>query len=501
VSTRSIRFGALVAASSVLAACAVGPDFRRPEPPADAGYAAEPLPAKTASAPVAGGAEQRFVYGRDIPGQWWQVYRSNALDQLIREALADSPSLEAAQAALRVSQENLRAATAVLYPSVDAKLSASRQKISGASQNQPNARVPEFSLYNASVSVSYQIDAAGGARRELERLEAQIDYQHYQIAAAYLTLTSNIVTTAVSEASLRAQIGATRDIVDAQQHSLAVLEKQLALGAISRVQVLAQRAQLAQTRAALPPLEKALARTRNALATLVGKTPAAARLPRFELAGLELPQELPVSLPSELVRQRPDIQAAEALLHQASAQVGVATAAEYPQITLSATYGTVANKAGDLFGADNMIWNAGAGLLQPIFHGGALKAQQRAAVAAYERTFAQYRQTVLGAFQNVADALGALESDAQSLQAQSEAEAAARASYELARSQFELGATSYLALLNAEQQYQRSRIGLVQAQAARYADTAALFQALGGGWWQDAAALAPNSDTAGSRNP
>ena len=325
--------------------------------------------------------------------------------------------------------------------------------------------------------------------------------QRYQIAATYLTLTSNIVTTAVSEASLRAQIGATRDIIDAQQRSLDVVEKQLALGAISRAEVLAQRAQLAQTRAALPPLEKALAQTRNALPPLVGKTPASAELPQFELAGLELPHELPVSLPSDLARQRPDIQAAEALLHQAGAQVGVATAAEYPQLTLSASYGTIATATGDLFGANSMIWNAGAGLLQPIFHGGALKAQQRAAVAAYDRALAQYRQTVLGAFQNVADALGALENDAQALTAQAEAEAAARASYELARSQFELGATSTLTLLNAEQQFQRSRIGLVQAQAARYADTAALFQALGGGWWHDAAALAPNSDTAGSRNP
>ena len=500
MSLRLIRTGVLIAASTALAACAVGPDYRRPETAEGSGYTAGALPTKTASAPVAGGAEQRFVYGREIPAEWWQVYRSPALDRLIRAALADSPSLEAAQAALRVSEENLRAATSVLYPSVDAKAGVTRQRISGAPQNQPNARIPVFNLYNASVNVSYQIDAAGGARRELERLEAQIDYQRYQIAAAYLTLTSNIVTTAVSEASLRAQIDATRDIVDAQRRSLEVLEKQLALGAISRVQVLSERAQLAQTRAALPPLEKALAQTRNALATLIGKTPATAQLPQFELSKLELPHELPVSLPSELVRQRPDIQAAEALLHQASAQIGVATAAEYPQINLSASYGTVANKAGDLFGADNMIWSVGAGLLQPIFHGGALQAQKRAAIAAYDRTLAQYRQTVLGAFQNVADALSALESDAQSLKAQAEAEAAARASYELARSQFELGATSYLALLNAEQQYQRSRIGLVQARAARYADTAALFQALGGGWWHAAAARAPKSDTVGSRN-
>ena len=501
MSLHPIRLGALILACTGLAACVVGPDYQRPEPPAEAGYAATPLPAQTASAPVAGGSEQRFVYAREIPAQWWQLYRSPALDRLIRTALADSPSLEAAQAALRVSQENLRAATAVLYPSVDAKLSASRQKISGASQDEPQISIPAFNLYNASVSVSYALDVAGGARRELESLEAQIDYQRYQIAATYLTLTSNIVTSAVSEASLRAQIGATRDIIDAERSALEVVEKQLALGAVSSAEVLAQRAQLAQTRATLPPLQKALAQTRNALATLIGKTPAAAGLPQFELAGLDLPQELPVSLPSALVRQRPDIQAAEALLRQASAQVGVAIAAEYPQFNLSAGYGTEATATGGLFGPNSTIWSVGAGLLQPIFHGGALKAQQRAAVAAYDQAAAQYRRTVLGAFQNVADALRALDSDAQALKAQAEAEAAARASLELARSQFELGAANYLVLLSAERQYQQTRLSLIGAQAARFADTAALFQALGGGWWHDAAAQAHESDTKGSRTP
>jgi len=500
VSVRSIRLGLLAAACAALAACAVGPDFRRPQPPAGSGYAAGPLPAQTASAPVAGGAEQQFLYGRDIPAEWWQLYRSPALDQLIRTALADSPSLEAAQAALRVSQENLRAATAVLYPKVDAQLGAQREKISGASQDEPQVSIPAFNLYNASVSVSYSLDVAGGARRELESLEAQIDYQRYQIAATYLTLTANIVTTAVSEASLRAQIGATRDIVDAEQRALALVEQQLALGAVSRAELLAQRAQLAQTRAALPPLEKALAQTRNALATLIGKTAATAQLPKFELAALELPRELPVSLPSALLHQRPDVQAAEALLHQASAQIGVATAAEYPQFNLSASYGSLATTTGTLFGSNSMVWNVGAGLLQPVFHGGALKAQERAAVAAYDQAQAQYRRTVLGAFQDVADALRALESDAQALAAQAEAAAAARASLELARQQFELGAVNYLVLLNADRQYQQARLSLIAAQAARLADTAALFQALGGGWWHDAAARAPKPDTAGSRN-
>ncbi len=471
----------------------MGPDFERPAPPAATRYTAAPLPERTESAPVAAGAAQRFVAGADIPAEWWHLYRSPALDRLIRAGLEHSPTLEAAQAALRVAQENLTAATSVLYPSVDAKLAATRQRTSGASFGQPQVPGNVFDLYNASVGVSYALDVAGGARRELEALEAQIDYQRFQIAAATLSLTSNIVTAAVSEASLRAQIAATRDIVGVEQSSLAVVEKQLALGAVSSAEVLAQRAQLAQTRATLPPLEKALAQTRNALATLVGETPASAELPELDLAALELPQDLPVSLPSALVRQRPDIQAAEALLREASAQIGVATAALYPQVTLSASYGSLATTTGSLFGANSTVWSLGAGLLQPLFHGGELEAKKRAAVAAYDQALAQYRQTVLGAFQSVADVLRALESDAQALREQAEAAEAARASLELARHQFQLGAVSYLVLLNAERQYQQARVGLVQAQAARYADTAALFQALGGGWWhaQAGAAAAP----------
>jgi NodT family efflux transporter outer membrane factor (OMF) lipoprotein len=463
----------------------VGPNFERPAPPADERYTATPLPEHTAQAPVPGGAAQRFVSVRDIPAQWWQLYHSEALDRLIRTALAESPTLEAAQAALRVSQENLISAASVLYPSVDAKGNATRQHTTGAAIGQPRAPGNVFNLFNANVTVSYDLDLAGGARRGLEALEAQVDYQRYQIAATYLTLTSNIVTTAVAEASLRAQIDATREIIAAQERTLAVVEKQFALGAVSSADVLAQRAQLAQTRATLPPLEKALAQTRNALATLVGKTPASADLPKFDLSALELPQDLPVSLPSALARQRPDIQAAEALLHQASAQIGVAKAAFYPQITLSGLYGSLADTTGALFSSSALQWNVGAGLLQPLFHGGALRANERAAVASYDQALAEYRLTVLGAFQNVADVLRALDSDAEALKAQADAEAAARASLDLARQQFDLGAVSYLVLLNAQRQYQQTRLGLVQAQAARFADTAALFQALGGGWWND----------------
>ena len=340
--------------------------------------------------------------------------------------------------------------------------------------------------------MSYLLDVFGGSRRELEGLQSLVDYQSFQLHGAYLTLTSNIVTTAVKEASLRAQIQATQDIIAAQTKQLDVVERQFQLGAVARADVLSQRTQLAQTRATLPPLERQLAQTRHQLAVLIGKFPSEAELPSFELAALELPQELPLTLPSELVRQRPDILASEALLHQASAQIGVATANLYPQITLSGSFGSAGTQLHNLFGGPT-IWSLGAGLLQPLFHGGALTAKRRAAIAAYDQAQAQYRETVLQAFQNVADALRALETDARTLQAQADAAKLAGDTLDLTQQRFALGAVSYLSLLDAQRQFQQTRIALVQAQAARYADTAALFQALGGGWW--------NSDRAAAAEP
>lgn len=479
----SIRLQAALV-SVVLAGCAAGPDFRRPSPPAAASYTAEALPGETVAAPVAGGTPQRFFSGEEIPPQWWALFRSEGLDRLIRQALADSPTLAAAQATLRAAEENRRAQFGALLPRVDGNASVRRQKISGAAFGQPAGSNPSFTLYNASVDVSYALDLFGGTRRELEALQAQVDYQRYQLEGARLTLTANLVTTAVQEAALRAQIRATKEIAAAEERQVTLVERQFRLGGASRPDVLAQQAQLAQTRATLPPLEKQLAQARHRLALLAGRFPSeAGTLPEFDLEGLTLPQELPVSLPSSLARQRPDIRAAEELLHAASAQIGVATANLYPQITLSGGLGSVAGKAGDLFGSGTSVWNLGAGLLQPIFRGGELTAKRRAAIAAYDQAEAQYRETVLLAFQNVADVLRALETDAQTLKAQADAEAAARASLDLARQQFHLGAASYLTLLNAERQHQQARIGLIQAQAARYSDTAALFQALGGGWW------------------
>ncbi|HTQ73958.1 MAG TPA: efflux transporter outer membrane subunit [Burkholderiales bacterium] len=478
-----MRRHAIAGAAVFLVACAVGPDYRAPEAPTAGAYTEKPQPERTESAPVQGGDAQRVQVGAKIAADWWTVFGSPELDALIRAALAGQPTLAAAKAALRQAEENVNAQYAVLYPSVDANLAARRQRISGASFGNPSIPPTTFNLYNASVNVTYAIDVAGGARRELEALRAGVDFQRFQVEAAYLALTANVATTAFREASLREQIRATREISEAQDAQLGLAEKQFALGAISGSDLLGQRAQAAQTRATLPPLEKALGQTRNQLAVLLGKLPADAKLPELEFSNFRLPGDLPLSVPSDLLRQRPDVRQAEAILHQTNARIGVAEALMFPQVTLTGSYGTAALNSGDLFNPGTQIWNIGANLLQPIFHAGQLAAQKRGAEAAYDQAFAQYRLAVLTAFQDVADVLLALEYDARTLKAQAEAEAAARESLEVTREQLKVGGANYLALLNAQRQYNIAKAALVQAQAARYADTAALFQALGGGWW------------------
>ena len=469
----------------------VGPNFRQPDAPTATRYTEADLPGATASAPGPAGSTQRFAPGQDLPAQWWTLFHSDPLDQLVRQAIADSPNLTAAEAALRVARENLAAQTgALLYPQVDGTLGATREKFSGASLGQTGTGTTIFNLYNASVNVSYALDVAGRNRRELEALQSLVDYQEYQLAGAHLALTSNVVTAAIREASLRAQIDSTREIINAQNQSLDLVRRQFQLGAVGRLNLVAQQAQAAQTEALLPPLERELAQTRHQLAALAGRVPSDGGIPTFDLAALTLPQDLPLSLPSALARQRPDVRAAEALLHQASAQIGVATANQYPQINLTGSFGAQSNELHSLF-AGPSVWSIGAGLLQPLFHAGELEHKRRAAVAAYDQAAAQYRETVLLAFQNVADALRALEADARTLKAQSDAEALARETLNLTQRQFQLGATNYIALLDAQRQFNQARFLLVQAQANRYADTAALFQALGGGWWNGDAAAPP----------
>ncbi|HTR56794.1 MAG TPA: efflux transporter outer membrane subunit [Casimicrobiaceae bacterium] len=478
-----LRNSILALVAFAMSGCMVGPDFQRPDAPQTSRYTDSPLERETVSSPGVAGAAQRFVDGADLPAQWWSLYRSEPLDRLIREGLADSPTLDAARATLRQAQENLTARTgALMYPAVDANASATREKLSNAEFNQSGA-TPPFNLYNASVNVSYMLDIFGGNRRQLESLAAVVDYQSYQLEGAHLALTGNIVTAAIREAGLRAQIQSTRGILAAEQETIRRVARQFELGGVGRLELVAQQAQAAQTEATLPPLENQLAQTRHLLAVLTGKLPSETAVPEFNLDTLHLPEEIPVTVPSELVRQRPDIRASEALLHQASAQIGVATAALYPQINLTASFGAQSNELHNLF-AGPSLWSLGAGLLQPLFHGGELEANRRAAIAAYEAAEAQYRDTVLQAFRNVADALRVLEGDARTVKAQTDAEALARDRLELTRKQYQLGGTSYIALLDAQREYNLAQFALVLAQANRYADTAALFQALGGGWWK-----------------
>lgn len=485
IPSRAPRLICAAALAAALSACAAGPEYRRPAMPQADRYTETALPAQTVDSPGQGGLAQRFSVGEDIPADWWKLFRSEALDGLIRDAMARSPNIAAAQAALRQAGEIYQSERGgQSLPRVDGQLGAQRQKINGIPFGQPDF-ASALNLYNASINVSYRFDLFGGTRRELEKLQASVDYQGFQLRAAYLALSANLATSAVQEASLRAQIEATERIAADQASQLDVLRRQFEAGGAARTDVLSQQTQLAQTEASLAPLRQSLAQTRHRLAALSGRLPSEGGLPAFHLDMFTLPDSLPVSVPSELARRRPDILASEALLRQASAQVGVAAAALYPQLTLSAGYGSQAGSGSQLFTPAAAVWNLGAGLAQPLFHGGELRSRKRAAEAAYEQAEAQYRETVLSAFQNVADALRALDNDAAGLRAQTQAWSSARDTLELARKQYGLGAIGYLSLLDAQRQYQQTTIALAQARAARYADTAALFQALGGGWRQD----------------
>jgi NodT family efflux transporter outer membrane factor (OMF) lipoprotein len=466
----------------------VGPDFQRPDAPQGGSYLESPLPRKDgAAAADADIPAQNLRVGNDLAQDWWTLFRSDALNWFVSAALRDNPTLAGASAALRQAQENLAASRGSLFPSVNASAGAERERASGAAfgLNTPGSA---FSLYNAGVSVSYTFDLFGAVRRQIEAAQAQVDYQENQYRATQLVLTANIVTAVIREAQLREQVAALREVEKLQRAGLVIVERRFALGAVTRTDVLAQRTALAQTVAAVAPLEKQRAQVRHQLASYAGRTPSEVDLAGFDVAHLELPVDLPVSVASELVRQRPDILASEALLHAASAQVGVATANLYPQITLGGNFGYTALTANSLFKPASEVWGLTGSVTQPIFHGGTLRAQRRAAVAAFDQAAAAYRQTVLTAFQNVADALRALEFDAQALEAQSDAYVQAKAAADLAQRQFDTGASSYLSLLSAQQQYQQSAVNVVQARADRLADTAALFQALGGGWWNPAAA-------------
>jgi len=469
-------------AAAALAACAGDPP-QPPTLPSAAQYTASPV-----ELPVGGGGPtQRFVAGSEMPALWWTLFNSAALDALVRQALQQSPTLERANAKLRQAQEDLRARNgATRYPSVDAKLSANRIDLDPKALGTNLPLKTPFNLYLATVSVSYTFDLFGATRNELAALQAEVDRQQFDLEAARLMLAGNVVTAAIREAQVREQIAGTEQIVALQGKQLAITERLQQLGTAAQADVVAQRLELAQMRATLPDLRRQLEQLRHRLAVYTGQPPGAAQLPEFRLTDLQLPTELPLSLPSELARQRPDIRAAEALLQQAGAKVGVATANLYPQLTLSANIGSIgSSNGGDLFGSGSGFYLLGASLAQPIFRGGELQARRRSAIAAYEQAGAAYKEVVLQGLQSVADVLRALQADARKLDERVDAAAQAQRLHDIVAARYQAGGVSHLALLDAQRKLQAALLDRTQAAADRYADSAALLQALGGGWWQE----------------
>ena len=464
----------------LLTGCVVGPDFRRPAAPEVAAYTITSLPGQTASGKTTSGESQRFVEGGWINPQWWHELGSAKLNALINEALQASPTLARSQSVLRQAQEIYAAQSgATIYPQVDANLGSQHQRFSPSSSGQ-NGDANEFSLYNASVGVHYKLDLAGGTHRTLEALAANVEYQRYQMEGARLILAGNIVSSAITQASLTAQIEAIESIHNAQEEQLEVTRERVRLGQAAPDDVLALQTQAAQTRASIPLLRNQIQQNEHLLAVLAGQAPGTEGLPFFSLQEFTIPTDLPLIVPSELVRTRPDILAAEALLHSANAEYGVAIAKLYPQLNLSANLGSQALTTGALFGSGSAIWSLVGQLTQPLFNPG-LPAEKRAALAAFDAAAANYRYVVLESLRNVADVLRALENDAQRLTALSAANTAAQGSLESMQRQYALGAANYIQLLTAQQQSQQTRIDLVEAQARRLVDSAALYQAMGGG--------------------
>jgi NodT family efflux transporter outer membrane factor (OMF) lipoprotein len=477
------RTGAALVTAVSLAACAVGPDFAPPPAPDVTGFTPEPLGSTTAAAATKGGEAQHFVKDLDLAGEWWVLFHSKDLNSIVEQALAANPDLQAAQAALKAAKENVYAQQGALLPSVDGNFTGSRQKFQIGQPSDVGAGSPIYNLFTAQLNISYTPDVFGGTRRAIESLEAQADSQRFALEATYLTLTSNLAGAAVQEASLRGQIEATLTIIKIERDALDLMRKEYKLGQIAEGDMVAQEAALAQVEQTLPPLQKQLAQQRDLLVALMGGFPSQRVPQKFFLATLHLPRDLPVSLPSKVVEQRPDIRAAEANLQSASAQIGVAIANRLPNITLSGVDGTTGLALDQLFTPTFGFWQATGAITQPLFHGGTLFHRELAARDAFDQAAAQYRSTVITAFQNVADSLRAIQSDAVALQKAVAAERAAARSLEITRRRRELGDVDYLALLNAQQTYQQALLSLVQAKAARLADTVALFQALGGGWW------------------
>jgi NodT family efflux transporter outer membrane factor (OMF) lipoprotein len=472
-----------LAAVALLTSCAVGPDFAHPAAPEISRYTRDPISAQTSPAGGADGQRQAFIQGRDIPQDWWTMFKSPVLDALIEHALQNNPNLQAALATLRSAKENVYAQEGKYFPLFAANFNPTRQRTSPVLSPIPASGASIFDLDTAQLTVSYTFDVWGLNRRTVESLEALADVQRYQVEAAYLSLTANMVVAVVTEASLRGQIDATVEIIAASTKLRDTLQRQLDAGYANRSDLAAQEAALAQARATLPPLRKVLAQQHDLIAALAGVYPSEGPHEAVKLVDIHLPVNLPLSLPSQLIEQRPDVRAAEEQLHSASALIGVATANTLPSFTINGNAGFMNTALAHLLAPQNLVWDLAGNATQTVFDAGTLYHQLEGAKDTYQAAAWTYRGTVIGAVQNVADALHALQSDAEALRAALDFQRAARTSLDLANQQTQTGNANVLLVLNAQTNYLQASIQVVQARAARLADTAALFQALGGGWW------------------
>ncbi|MBW4047850.1 MAG: efflux transporter outer membrane subunit [Proteobacteria bacterium] len=455
-----------------LTACAVGPDFTVPPAPTQKGYTALPV---TLSQAGAGLPEQSLTFGATASTQWWRQFNSSTLNTTVALALSDSPTLKQARATLAQAQQSLRAAQAALYPQIDLGAGVSRARMPAVNGSGSS------DLFSVGPLVSYSVDGFGGTRRLIEQQSALADVQREQLAAAHLAITGSVVAQAIGIAAARDQTAAVEAVLAVDQQDIELVKLSVQSGISAAGDLVTAQSQLAADEALLPPLRQQRAAAENALAMLVGRSAATWNVPRFGFDALTLPANLPVVIPSALVRVRPDIRAAEAQLHAASAAIGVTTAGLYPQISLSASWTQQAATMGALFDGANGLWAVAASLTAPIFHGGALRAQQQAAIDAFNAQLAAYRQTVLVAFNQVADVLQALEHDAQLIAAQRRALDSASESLRLARDSYAAGAGTFLQVLTAQRIYQQARLGYARAISQRYVDTVHFFAAMGGG--------------------
>ena len=507
----TIRGTLMAGAALAMAGCAVGPNYHRPaDTPVAKDFAPAPLTGTTTGvAGLTGGDPEHFVLGRDIAFAWWKEFGSAKLDALVDKALANNPNLTAANAALKAAHEQTAAQRGFFYPTVGAEFTPSRQQVAGnLGSNDPGlqgngnvltATPPQsltYTFYTAQLGLSYTPDVFGANRRSVESLKAQEQATRYQMEAAYIALTTNVVAAALQEASLGAQIKASEAYVAANRHALDILQEQQRQGLVMALDVAQQESALAAAQATLPPLRKQLEQTHDLIRALAGTLPDDPIDVHFDLDSFRLPHDLPLSLPAKLLDQRPDVRAAEEQLHSASAQVGVATAARLPQFTITAAYGGAASEVGQLFSTGGPFWNIIGDVTQTIFDGGTLLHRKHAADQLLIQARAQYKATVINAFQNVADTLQAIHADSDGLVAADYAERAARKARDVTSDQYKAGYVNYQTLLAAEATWQQSVANLVQARTNRFGDAAALYLALGGGWWNRTA----QADT-GAKNP